>query len=756
MGPPAVTPVADPTVLARTRRRRISGRTHARLQRLVLLSGIVAGGLAAASAHAAAATRYRSPAQVHRHREDAPPAATAPKAINLSRIMVSGKLNTSHQLLFPSIGASVYAFTPKTLKILPLGHDTSMQQVLTQAPGVNQDSFDQIHIRGNMANVQYRLNGIYLPAQLTGFGSALSPRFARNVTLLTGALPAEYGFDTSGIVNVTTPNGGESPGGSISLRGGSHDTWQPSANWGGSAGRFGWYVTGSYLRTNLGISSPTAASTPLHDFSHQAKGFGYFTYLLNDNNRLLLTLGDSVSHFQIPNNPGQPAQYGYDGHTPQQLTTLYPSANLDENQRESNRFELFALQGDQGAFNYQFSLFNRLSDVNYYPDPIGDLVYDGISPAIYRSNMENGVQADIGDVLNASHTLRFGFIASRQSVANDNTSAVFPADSQGSQTSDVPFTIVDNYHNLGWLYGLYLQDEWSLSPALTLNYGARADEMDYFGKHGQISPRINAVYKLGEDTTFHAGYARYFTPPSLETIPLVNLEAFRNTTGALPTDVNATPLPQRADYFDAGVQQRFGPHWQAGLDTYAESLTDVLDLGQFGQALVYSDFNYAKGRIHGFELTGSFTDGNWSAYGNLTYLSAEAKNVVTGQYNFDPNELAYIKDHYIRVDHAQKWTLTAGASYLWAGTLLSTNVTYGSGYPTGFANLETLPAYVTVDAAVSHGWRLPGIGALETRLSVVNVFDRVYEIRDGAGVGAGAPQYLQRRSLYLTLSKSFD
>jgi hypothetical protein len=154
-------------------------------------------------------------------------------------------------------------------------------------------------------------------------------------------------------------------------------------------------------------------------------------------------------------------------------------------------------------------------------------------------------------------------------------------------------------------------------------------------------------------------------------------------------------------------------------------------------------------------LTGNFSSGNWSAYGNLSYIRAEAKDVVTGQYNFDPDELAYIQDHYIRVDHAQKGTLTTGASYNWKGTVLSTDVIYGSGYPAGFANLQTLPSYVTVNAAIGHTWDFSRLGAFTTRFSVVNVFDRVYEIRNGSGIGTVAPQYLPRRSFYLTLSKSF-
>lgn len=40
------------------------------------------------------------------------------------------------------------------------------------------------------------------------------------------------------------------------------------------------------------------------------------------------------------------------------------------------------------------------------------------------------------------------------------------------------------------------------------------------------------------------------------------------------------------------------------------------------------------------------------------------------------------------------------------------------------------------------------------RLDVVNVFDNVYEIRDGTGVGVGAPQFGPRRGLFFGVKKS--
>jgi hypothetical protein len=39
-------------------------------------------------------------------------------------------------------------------------------------------------------------------------------------------------------------------------------------------------------------------------------------------------------------------------------------------------------------------------------------------------------------------------------------------------------------------------------------------------------------------------------------------------------------------------------------------------------------------------------------------------------------------------------------------------------------------------------------------MDLINAFDKVYEIRDGTGVGVGAPQFGPRRGIFVGLSKS--
>jgi outer membrane receptor protein involved in Fe transport len=155
------------------------------------------------------------------------------------------------------------------------------------------------------------------------------------------------------------------------------------------------------------------------------------------------------------------------------------------------------------------------------------------------------------------------------------------------------------------------------------------------------------------------------------------------------------------------------------------------------------------------ELSSSFRQGGFSGYANLAISKAMAKGVETGQFNFDPDEIAYIAQNWVHLDHDQLYAASAGASYKWHATTFTADLLYGSGLRRGFANTEHLPGYTNVNAGVVQAFEVAGFGKFEARLSIVNLFDRTYELRDGTGVGVGAPQYGARRAVYGGLTKSF-
>ncbi|MGA9854999.1 MAG: TonB-dependent receptor [Gammaproteobacteria bacterium] len=675
------------------------------------------------------------------------PSATKP--VQLGSIKVEGeRLNRARETLNVETGTSSYHFDTQAIAALPQGYNTSLQDLILQAPGVAQDSFGQLHVRGDHADIQYRINGIIIPEFISGFGDALGTRFISKVDFLTGALPAQYGYRTAGVINITTNDGLNANGGTVDLYGGSHGTISPSVEYGGSDGRMDYYVTGTYLQSDAGIESPTPG-TPIHDDTEQNRAFSYMSYLLNDNMRLGAIIGHSLGNFQIPNNPGQTPQYQLQG------VTNYPSADLNETQKELNDYGILSLQGIKDQLNYSVALFSRYSSTDYSPDPIGDLIYNGVAAQVFQRNIATGIQADASYALNSAHTLRWGFFVDQERTTSNNTSAVFLADANGNQNSDVPFDIVDNSGKTGELYGAYLQDEWLVTQALTVNYGARYDISNGYVRQEQLSPRLNFVYALNTTTNLHGGYSRYFTPPELELISPTDIALFQGTTNQLPSNSNTNVLAERDNYYDLGINHYMTTSWQVGLDGYYKDATNLLDEGQFGQALVFSPFNYARGRVWGIEFTSDYQVQDFSSYFNMAYSRALGNDVVSGQYNFSPEELAYISDHFVHLDHDQTWTGSGGIAYNWQGTRFSLDGIFGSGLRAGFANTQSLPSYAQFDAGASRAIDVPGIGDVGVRIAIVNLFDRIYEIRNGTGIGVGAPQYGPSRGFFMGFTKSF-
>ena len=678
-------------------------------------------------------------------------AAPDPASGAVSEVVVTAtRLNQARDSIQPQVGASTYAFSAKQIEALPGGANLSLQQVVLQAPGVTQDSFGQLHVRDDHNGLQYRLNGVILPEGLSVFGQAISTRLAQSVNLITGALPAQYGLRTAGIVDIRTKTG-VATGGELGFYGGSQGTLQPSIEYGAAAGGLSAFVSGSFLQSDRGIESPDGRATPLHDRTQQFNGFAYLEDILNPDTRASLILGTSNQHFQIPNREGQPTL----GYTVNGISDL-PSAELNQQQREITHYAVGSLLHTQGKFTGQASLFARYSSLDYTPDPVGDILYGGIAQTAAKRDTAGGVQAEGVYAATDAHTLRAGLIAQIDRATSATTSAVLPVDADGNQTSDVPLSIVDNGAKTSTTVSLYAQDEWKIGDHLTVNYGLRFDQFNAFRNESQLSPRINAVWQAG-GATVHLGYARYFSPPPFELVASQSVSKFNGTSAAAPTDLSDTPYAERSDYVDLGALQKLTPHFSVGLDSYYKKARNLVDEGQFGAPIILTPFNYRDGITYGLELSLNYANGPLTSYVNVSAQKAQGRDIVSSQFAFDPAELAYIKTHYIYLDHDQRFTGSAGVSYLIWGTHVGGDLIYGSGLrkSTDVPNGGELAPYTQVNLTVSHTFDGLWGGPLELRADLVNAFDNVYEIRDGTGVGVGAPQYGPRRGLFFGVRKSF-
>ncbi len=726
--------------------------------RAILLGAASAGVMAIASmAHAA------DPASAT--------AAPSDKVTVGDIIVTARRLDTARETIQPQLGASTYAISSQAIQAMPAGDNAGLNQVVLQAPGVAQDSYGQLHIRGEHNGVQYRLNGIILPEGLSVFGQALSPRLADRVTLITGALPAQYGLRTAGIIDITTKSGIQS-GGSVSLYGGSHGEIEPSLEYAGHAGDTNLFLSTSYLTDQLGIESPDGKSTPLHDRTDQFQGFAYLDRIIDPDTRVSLVLGTSDERFQIPDLSGQEPGLTFGPNANSALNpplsvngqTTYPSADLNENQTEVTHYGAVSLLHTADKLTTQVSLFGRYSELKFTPDVQGDVLFDGEAQSADKTDVAGGLQAESAYHLNDAHTIRGGVIIEVDRSTSDTTSDVIPLDPiTGLQTTQTPTAIAEKSASTAETYSAYLQDEWTLAKGLTLNYGLRFDQFDGFRNENQLSPRVNLVWIPVDGTTLHAGYSRYFSPPPFELVGGETVSKFANTTAAAPVSTDTTPYSERANYYDVGAEQRLNRHLTVGIDSYYKTSTNLIDEGQFGAPIILTPFNYAQGIQYGVELSSSLNVGHFSAYANAAWSQAKGRDIVSSQFNFDPQDLAYIATHYIFLDHNQTYSASMGASYRCGDSRFSGDLIYGSGLradldlPGGgsIPNGRALAPYTQVNLSASHKFETAPGGPLEIRIDFINALDDKYEIRDGTGVGVGAPQFGPRRGVFAGLTKDF-
>ncbi len=687
-----------------------------------------------------------------------PPASAPADSGNspLEITVTAKRLDEARSSIQPSLGASRFEFTPSTIEAIPQGTQAPLNQVLLRAPGVAQDSFGQVHVRGDHGNLQYRLDGVQLPEGMSLFNQVLATQYASKMSLITGALPAQYGFRTAGIADITVKSGRSDPGAEASMTTGSYNWLQPALSYGGASGRYDWFVTGQFLHNNIGIENPEPTPSPIHDNTDQWHALGKVSAIIDENTRLSFIGGGSSARFQIPQVSGAVAANTVFG------ISAANSALLDQRQWEDTYFGMASLQKHVGNLDAQLSLFSRYSNLSYQPDALGDLMFNGISPWANRNSLAIGVQGDGSWKVASDHTLRVGFLVQRERATSLTNAQVLPVDDTGSPTTDQPTSIAFGSDQIGWTYGVYLQDEWRVTPTLTVNFGVRFDAIDANTQENQVSPRLNVVWRPNDYLTAHAGYARYFTPPPLAQVNNTAVATTLGTTAQPELTTNDPVKAERAHYFDAGFELRPLDGFKVGIDAYYKIAENLLDEGQFGAPIFLTSFNYANANVKGIEVTGSYDEGPWSVYGNVAWSQALATNINSAQFNFAAADLAFIAQNYIYVDHDQSWSASAGAAYTfnqasdWA-TRVSGDLIYGNGLRKTLVNPNdsSVPPHTVVNMSLAQKIPIKGTRGTQVRLDVLNVFDSSYQLRDGTGVGVGAPQFGLRRTFLVTLAHKF-
>ena len=262
-------------------------------------------------------------------------------------------------------------------------------------------------------------------------------------------------------------------------------------------------------------------------------------------------------------------------------------------------------------------------------------------------------------------------------------------------------------------------------------------------------------------TTLHAGYSRYFSPPPFENIATESTSRSSSAPRRRQTHAsNDTPKAERANYFDAGVSQKIlATGFTLGIDSYYKRSSDLIDEGQFGAPIILTPFNYQHGKQYGVEFTVDYTSdavcrptaiSRWSMPRARTSSPASSTSIPA----ISPTS----PNHYIHLDHEQDLTASAGASYRLGWTRCSApTCSTARACGSDGADAERRRMFRLRAGQFRRQPRLRcrrHVAGFTARFDVINLFDEKYEIRDGTGVGVGAPQFGARRGFFVGLSKA--
>jgi outer membrane receptor protein involved in Fe transport len=678
-------------------------------------------------------------------------------------VVTARRLDAARANVDPALGASTYSVTNETVEARPGNEAISVAKVLLQFPGVQADGTGQLRVRQSQGDLQYRVNNVIIPEGASDLGDSLSARIAEKITVVTGALPPQYGFQTGGVVSVTTKSGAYLDGGQLEAYGGGRGEGEGAFELGASSGPGNLFLSGSFHRSPAGLASPDGSANPDHDRSDQADGFAYLDRALDDQTRVGLILGISDDRFQVPNMRGlqassyQAPEATFQGPLVVSGVSDAASEDRDDRRREANRFAVASLMRTGDKLTVQLAAFARESVVSRRADGLADILFTGLGVSTDERARAVGAQAEAVYELAAAHTLRFGLQFADERQTSGSTFQVLPVDAAGRQTSQAPATLVESSVATLLKTSLFLQDEWRLSDDVTLNVGGRLDATRGAGREDAFSPRASLVWLLPSGATFHAGYARYFLPAPLDT-PGERPTDLAGTTAATPTLAGDMPKSEHDDYVDVGVQQTFD-HLTLGADAYARRAHNLIAEGEFGPANLPQTFNYDRARITGLELTATYAAGPLAAWTNLALARGVGRGVSSNQFYFTAAQLAALAAADVPLREDQRLTGSGGASYRWGRLTTSGSLLFGSGLPrtpVGAAvNSAHLGAYAQADLSLDY--RLDGWNdrPLEARLDLINAFDTRYQLRDGTGLGDGAAAWGPRRGVFVGLEQTF-
>ena len=626
-------------------------------------------------------------------------------------------------------------------------------QILQQSiAGAVRAPTGEVHIRGQHAEYTYYVDGVPVPAGISGsLNELFDPSVVNEIDFKTGAWDAEYGNKNAAIVNITTriPTGGFHA--NVSGYGGSYNTNGQSLSLSTNSGRLGFYFSGARQSTDMRrepVVFDTAGNRVVNFHNHGDDLFGFAKLQYSRGTSDVINLEGNLSQtkFQVP--------FDSSG-----------GVTADDRQRDMNsflnlgwrhQFEGAPYSGAESGTNRETAVpelflgtFYRAGSLNYTPgandDPQFVFFPDPNSYNLKEKRNFNtyGVKADYS--IHPARELEFKF----------GTLSQFTSGREDFVTTDASGTPgpSSNSNLKGWDAGGYGQIAYSPTELFEIRTGVRYDAHNapFAGTRSQFSPRIRLNFFPTPATTLYVYYGRLFLPTNVEDLRAITSASLGGTT-AQPT------IPERDNFYEAGFVHRFPFGLVSKFSGYYKESTPGIDDNTVPGSAIVTSVNIAKVKITGIETVQEIRPpGPFSAYLNLALNHAYGHGPITG--GFFPEDTP---QGFFDLDHDQRLSGTASMTYALRSFYSSLTGTYGSGLTNGVAPEDCGCSYGTSLTSFNKGIHVSpsfilngsagysftfGQSVVRPEFYVDNIFDKKYLLKGAffSGASVGRPRTFQVR-----------
>lgn len=626
-------------------------------------------------------------------------------------------------------------------------------QILQQSiAGAARAPTGEVHIRGQHAEYTYYVDGVPVPAGISGsLNELFEPAVVNEIDFITGGWDAEYGNKNAAVVNITTriPTGGLHY--QLSGFAGNYNTYGQGISASTNAGKFGYFFSGSHQSTDMRrepvILDPTTDQIEnFHNHGDDWYGFGKVQFTPSLNDVINLDMNLSQTKFQVP--------FDTTGNFQQ-----------DDNQRDINSFinlgwrHQFAgpeYSGGGSAANVGaepelfFGLFYRHGGLRYTPgvtdEPSFIFFPDTLTPYNIQENRNfnsYGVKADYSIHPAREMEIKFGTLSSLTRGHEDFSTVDASGNPGPASNSDLK----------GWDAGGYAQIAYSPVEQFEIRTGVRYDAHNapFAGTQSQWSPRIRLNFYPNSANTLYLYYGRLFLP--------TNVEDLRAVTSVAQGGVVADPtLPERDHFYEAGYVHRFPFGLVSKFSGYYKQSSPGIDDNTVPGSAIVTSVNIAKVKITGIETVQEIRPpGPFSGYLNVALNHAYGHGPITGGF-FPTDE----PTGYFDLDHDQRLSVLSSATYSLKQSYFSLTGVYGSGLTNGVDPADCNCSYGTglfdfnkgikVDPSFilngSAGISIPfGRALIRPEFYVDNILDKKYLLKGAffSGASVGRPREFQFR-----------